>query len=172
MADCRFIYDNLITSESMLSVSSLRNGIVTAAIKEGTGSATLTTSGNFTGETDLEYIVEIDSVGGGAEVGQATFKWSDGGGAWDASGVTTPAVPTELNEGVMIAFTSGAGADFVVGDKWYFKAVNMFNAGKMLDRDRDHTYRSKSLDSNIIETEGLLYLICEDDYSKLTTEAG
>ena len=145
MALCRFIYDNLITSESMLSVSSLRAGLVTSAKKEGTGSATITTSGSFSGATDLEYIVECDSIAGGAEVGQATIRWSDGGGTWDASGVTTSAAPILLNNGVYIAHVTGSGADFVVGDKWYFKGINLFNAGKMIDRDRDHSYRSASL---------------------------
>ena len=143
----RFIYDNLVADESMISVSSLRNGLVTSAKKEGTGSAVITTSGNFTGSVDLEYIVEIDSIAGGAEVGQATFKWSDGGGGWDATGVITPAAPTELNNGTKIAFTGGAGADFVVGDKWYFKGINLFNAGKMIDRDRDSSYRSTDLEA-------------------------
>ena len=147
MSKPRFLYDNLITAESMLSVSSLRNGIVTSAKKEGTGSAVMTPSGNYSGATDLEYIVEVDSIAGGAEVGDATYKWSDGGGTWDADGVATAAAPTLLNNGVYIAFASGAGADFVVGDKWYFKGVNLFNAGKMIDRDRDHSYRSAALAS-------------------------
>jgi len=141
----RFLYDNLITSETMFTVSSLRSGIVTSAKKDGTGSATLTTSGNFSGAVDAEYVVEIDSIGGGAEVGQATFRWSDGGGSWNASGVTTPAAATELEDGVYVYFTSGSGADFAVGDTWYFKAINLFNAGKMIDLDRDSVYRSAAL---------------------------
>ncbi len=77
MGKCRFLFSNFITDESMLAVSSLRTGIVTSALKEGTGSAILNTSGDYGGSTDLEYIVEIDSIAGGAEVGQATFRWSD-----------------------------------------------------------------------------------------------
>ena len=171
MGNPRFIYENLVADESMISVSSLRNGLVTSAKKEGTGSAVITTSGNFRGPIDLEYIVEIDSIAGGAEVGQATYKWSDGGGTWDATGVVTSAVATELNYDTMIAFTTGAGADFVVGDKWYFKGINLFNAGKMLDRDRDHIYRSTNLDSNVIMTQGLRYITTEGG-SKISTEAG
>ncbi len=171
-AKCRFIYDNLVSTESMITVSSLRIGLVTTAKKEGTGSAVITTSGNYSGATDIEYIVEIDSIAGGAEVGQATFRWSDGGSVWDASGVTTPAAATELNNGVKIAFTTGAGADFVVGDKWYFKGVNLFNAGKMIDRDRDHRYRSSSLDSDVIMTEGLLYMTKEGGGVKMIKEGG
>ena len=167
----RFIYENLVANESMVSVSSLRNGLVTSAKKEGTGSAVITTSGNFRGPVDLEYIVEIDGLGTG-EVGSSTFKWSDGGGTWNATLVTTPATATELNYGTMITFVGGTGADFVIGDKWYFKGINLFNAGQMLDRDRDHIYRSTNLDSNVIMTEGLLYITTENGYSRILTEAG
>jgi hypothetical protein len=147
VSKARFLYNNLITSESMLAVSSLRAGLVTNAKKEGTGSAVIVTSGNYSGSTDLEYIVEIDSIAAGAEVGQATFRWSDGGGTWNATGVTTPTSATELNNGAKIAFTSGTGADFVVGDRWYFKGVNLFNPGKLIDLDRDHVCRSAALES-------------------------
>lgn len=145
MGLCRFLYNNLITSETMFTVSSLRTGTVHSAIKEGTGSAVLNTSGNFSGTIDLEYIVEIDSIAAGAEVGQATFGWSKGSG-WEATGVTTSAVNILLDNGVNINWDSGAGADFVVGDKWYFKCVNLFNAGKLLDYNRDTRYRSATID--------------------------
>ncbi len=128
----------------MLSVSSLRNGLVTAALKEGLGSAILNPSGNYTGAVDKEYIVEIDGLGTG-EVGSSTFKWSDGSGGWNATGVTTSASNLLLNNGIYINFTSGTGADFVLGDKWYLKGINLFNAGKMIDLDRDHRYRSAAI---------------------------
>lgn len=147
MGNARFLYNNLITSETMLTVSSLRTGIVTAALKEGSGSAVLNPSGNYSGATDKEYIIEIDSIAGGAEVGQATFRWSNGGGAWNATGVTTSATNILLELGIYINWASGSGADFVVGDKWYLKGVNLFNPGKMLDLKRDHRYRSAALGS-------------------------
>lgn len=131
----------------MISVSSLRNGLVTSALKNGTGSATLIPSGNFSGSEDLEYIVEIDSIAAGAEVGQATFKWSDGDGTWDATSVATSATNILLNNGVYIKFTAGSGADFVVGDKWYFKAINLFNSERIIDWNRDSRYRTKGLES-------------------------
>lgn len=145
MGNGRFLYDNLIASESMLAVSSLRVGIVTSALKEGTGAAILNLSGSYIGAVDKEYIVEIDSIAGGAEVGQATFKWSDGSSGWNATGVTTSASDLTLNSGIKINFTTGSGADFAVGDKWYFKGINLYNAGKMIDLDRDHRYRSAAL---------------------------
>ena len=147
MGEGRFLYNNLITDESMLTVSSLRYGIVTAALKEGSGSATLNPSGNYTGLTDREYILEIDSIAGGAEVGQATFRWSDGSGSWNASGVSTSAVNITLNNGVNVNWSSGSGADFVVGDLWYLKGINLFSLAKMLDLDRDTRYRSSILEA-------------------------
>ena len=72
----------------------------------------------------------------------------------------------------MIAFITDGGDDFALGDKWYFKGINLFNAGQMLDRDRDHIYRSQELDTNCILTEGLQYITTENGYSKILTEAG
>jgi len=171
MSKARFLYDNLITDEDMLAVSSLRSGIVTTAKKDGTGSAVITTSGSYSGSTDKEIIAEIDSIAGGAEVGQATFRWSNGGGTWNATGVTTSSTNILLADGIYIKWVSGSGADFVVGDAWYFKGINLFNPGKMINYDRDSVYRSAALDSNIIETEGLLYLTTESG-AKLLTESG
>lgn len=143
---CRFIYDNLITAESMFTVSSLRSGLVSDAQKDGTGSAVLTPAGTFSGTTDLEYIIEIDGIGAGAEVAQATFKWTSAfADGWNATGVATATTDTTLNNGVTIRFASGTGADFALGDRWYFKAVNLFSAGKMIDLDRDTRYRSAAL---------------------------
>lgn len=147
MGKARFLYDNLITDEDMITVSSLRSGMVTTAKKEGEGSAIISVSGAFSGPADLEYLIEIDSIDAGAEVAQATFKWSDGGSSWNATGVSTSAADILLNNGVNIRWASGSGADFVVGDKWYFKGINLFNPSKMINLDRDSVYRSAVLES-------------------------
>jgi hypothetical protein len=126
----------------MIAISSLKLGVVTTALKEGTGSASMTPSGNYTGAVDLEYVIQIDGLGSG-EIGSSTFKWSDDGGAtWDATTVATASTDISLNNGVLIKWTTGMGADFVLGDKWYFKGINLYNPGKMLDFDRDSRYRS------------------------------
>ncbi len=147
MGKCRFLYENKITDAAVITVNSQKSGVVTTALKEGSGSAVMTTSGVYSGSKDLEYTVEIDGIGAGAEVGQATFKWSDGGGSWDATSVTTPSVATELNNGVYIVFASGSGDDFVVGDRWTFKGLNMFSPYKMIDNNRDTRYRSAGLEA-------------------------
>jgi hypothetical protein len=127
----------------MIAVSSLKLGVVTTALKEGTGGASMTPAGSFTGAVDLEYVAEIDAIGTG-EIGSSTFKWSDDGGAtWDATGVATAHTPISLNNGVTVCWPDHAtGADFVIDDKWYFKGINLYNPGKMLDGDRDSRYRS------------------------------
>ena len=144
---CRFIYDNLITAASMITASSTRYGLVSDALKDGTGSAVMATSGAHTGDEDKEYTVEIDSVAGGAEVAQSTFRWSNGGGSWNASGVTTAATNIELENGVNIKWTSGTGDDFVIADKWYLKAIVPFGVQHMIDLHRDTRYRSSELES-------------------------
>ncbi|MCK9195437.1 MAG: hypothetical protein M0P16_00470 [Syntrophales bacterium] len=147
MAKCRFLYDNLITAESMISVSSLKLGVVTTALKEGTGAAVITPSGDFTGAVDLECVVEIDALGTG-EIGSSTFKVSyDGGATWAATGIATDDDDISLSYGFKVKWAGGTGADFVVGDKWYFKGINLYNPGKMLDFDRDSRYRSDDSDA-------------------------
>lgn len=148
MAKSRFLYSNMITAASMLSVSSLKTGLISTAKKDGDGSAVIVTGGTFSGAQDLEYVIEIDGAGTG-EIGSSTFKWSDDGGAtWDATGVTTAHTAITLNNGVTVCWPDhGTGADFVLGDKWYFKAINLFCPGNLLLVNRDRRYRSAALSS-------------------------
>lgn len=139
----RFMFTNLITSASMLTSNSVAGGFIAASFKQGTGSATMETGGTYTGTAQLVYKVEIDSVAAGAEIGSATFKWSDDGGAtWDATGVTTSTGWLTLNNGVQIRFTSGSGDDCVLGDYWVFHADAPFGVAKLIDLDRDSQYRA------------------------------
>lgn len=148
MGKGRFLYDDLDAAVDQLAASSTRDGQVGLAVKNGTGAATATAGGAFTGATDLAYRVEIDSVAGGAEIGQATFRWRDGSvSGWNASGVLTSAAPTTLNNGVTITFTTGTGADCVVGDRWDFLCAAFYGLRQVLDRDRDTAWRSQTLAS-------------------------
>lgn len=129
-----------------MTSSSTKTGLSTGALKVGTGSATLENRGSFTGEGDLEYIVAIDSVAGGVEIGQATFKWSDGLGSWNATGVLTSTSYTALNNGIEIKFIAGTGDDFKITDTWYFKTIQAWSVSKTIDSDRDTRYRSNTLE--------------------------
>jgi len=148
MSKCRFMYENKITSPDMITVSSSYHGVIGSAYEEKLGSATLNISGNYTASDDKGYVIEIDDVSAGKEIGQATFRWSDTDGAsWNATGVTTSASGINLSNGVTISFTAGSGDDFELSDKWTFICKNNYGKQKMIDLDRDYVYRSRSLDN-------------------------
>jgi len=134
----------------MIEVTSLRSGLVTSAYKEGAGSGSLNTYGGFTGQQDLEYVVEIDSTSGGNEVGEAEFRWRDSDSVWDESTITTTDSTYTLSNGVSISFSSATGNDFELGDKWYFRGMNLFKPGNLIDGDRNSKFRNASGDSTVI----------------------
>lgn len=124
----------------MLTPSSSATGIVSRGQKEGSGSAALTTDGDFSGSQDLDYLIQVDLAG---EVGVATFLWSDDGGdTVDATGVVTSTSLQTLNNGVRVSFAGGSGTDFTLGDVWRFKGILPYGKGKVIDRDRDTEFRS------------------------------
>lgn len=138
MGKLRWLNNNLITSEDILDVDSLIFGLNSGPIKLGSGVAEITVTGNFTGETDHTYFVEIDSAGA---VGNATFKFEIDGDVID-SAVTTSSIALSLGCGLSVAWTSGSGTDFVFSDEWDFRGYNNFNAGAMVDLNRDTRWRS------------------------------
>lgn len=128
---------------TQITASSIFSGALGTARKEGTGSASMDVGGAFTGSGVLEYLVRIDSVAGGAEVGQATFRWkTSDDSTWVATGVTTSSTFVTLNNGVQVKWTSGTGDDFALNDEWTFKAVRQFGVSKILDPDPDTKWRS------------------------------
>lgn len=147
MGHARWLYNNSITSTNMLTASSVRSGRFSNAnpIKEGT--AMMTVSGAYTGPIDTIYIIQIDSVAGGTQIGQSTFRWSDDDGVTFTNGILTSASPVALSFGAAVKFTTGGGIDFVVSDKWTFYGVNTNSVGKMLDLIRDTKWRSAGLDN-------------------------
>ena len=148
MGNGRFLDDDLSPTISQFTASSVRDGQVGLAVKTGSGSAVGLAGGAYTGSLDCQYRVEIDSIAGGAEVGQATFRWRDGSvTGWNASGVLTSASPVTLNSGVTMKWTTGAGADFVVGDRWDFLTAAFFGFRQLIDRDPDTGFCTKTLAS-------------------------
>lgn len=137
---------NLIRSASILTPSTEKPGSAGAPVKQGLGSATAVTGGAYTGPGDAWYRVEIDSTAAGTEIGQATFRWTDGGPVWNATGVTVTGFPQELNHGLTIKFVGGPEADFAAGDVWEFLAVKHFGRERLLDLNRDTGWRSAGLD--------------------------
>jgi len=147
VGNCRFLYSNEITAASQIAVSSSFYGVVGGIYAEQLGSATVQNGGLYSASEDLGYVIEIDSVAGGKEVAQATFKWSDDDGqTWSETGVATSTASYEMSNGVTVRFTSGAGDDFELGDKWSWICKNNYGKQKLFDLSRDFEHRSRSLD--------------------------
>lgn len=88
---------------------------------------------DHTHAADKSYRIEID---GGGALGTATFRWSDsGGGAWNASAISTSIDDVSLHtlqNNILIQFSAG---NFVVGDRWDFTAIGTANQIELLRAD-------------------------------------
>lgn len=130
----------IVNSTTGVTASSQATGAISKAQKEGAGSASAILGGTYAGVNTIDFYVEIESTG---EIGVATFKWSnDGGATFTGTGVATSTSPVTLQDGVTIQWTQGAGNDVVIGDNWRFKAYLPYGRNKILDRDRDTEWRS------------------------------
>ncbi|MFQ5915639.1 MAG: hypothetical protein ACE5JS_20910, partial [Nitrospinota bacterium] len=151
MGKGRFLYNNLITGASMLTASSIWPGTVGTALKEGTGSGSMTPAGAYSGVDERLYTVEIDL---GGELGTATFRWrKNTSSGWEASGVLTATTDITLEDGVKVRFAGGTGTDFVLTDRWTFKAVRFFAPGKVIDLDPDIPWRSNLLTARPVQAD-------------------
>jgi len=153
MGSHRFLYGNLITDADQITNSSIRVGMASGAKKVGSGSATLLIDPAFhpeesTEKGDAEVMIEIDSIAAGTEIGQATFKWTYNGTingtGWPITGDWTT-LTMVAGTIFTIKFVAGSGADFALGDKWYFKGVDMFGAERAIDYDLDHRLRTADI---------------------------
>jgi len=138
-----FMIDNWITSPDMVTVTSERAGQVGLAVKAGLGTATLNATGPYTGANPGQYIVQIDSVAAGNNIGQATFRWRPTSTAtWTAQGVATSSSPVLLETGLAIAWATGGGTDLVANDYWTITVDKPYGKARLLDLDRDTEWRT------------------------------
>ena len=145
MSSCYFMYDNLISNPAMISLSSAAPGTVGMPAPAAAGSATAHASGQYTGDVDQVFLVEIDSMAEGSQIGQATFRWRrTDREVWEATELPTAGELTELADGVAIKWVSGGGDDFVLGDSWSVLAVRPHGATALLDNDRDQCWISQA----------------------------
>lgn len=149
----RFLYNNLITAASMITASYQEPGRVGGFTTEVSGSAAWKSGGDFTGEEDLLFTVQIDSAGTG-EIGSSTFRWktSDTVSGWEASGVATSTSSVTLQDGVTVSWEAGSGADFVLNDIGYFYAYANFGVGNLIDRDRDTYWQGEDTYTDVTLT--------------------
>ncbi|RJR38679.1 MAG: hypothetical protein C4567_12420 [Deltaproteobacteria bacterium] len=93
-------------------------------VKIGSGVASLhvVDQTKYSGQADVNYLVQADSTG---EVGAATFRWSkDNGQTWEKTGITTEGQGNQvtLENGLEVYFESAPGTDLVSGDQWIITA--------------------------------------------------
>ena len=144
-----FLAENMIPdTDDGITASSQASGATSRPQKEGAGAANALLGGTYSGTNNLDYYIEIESTG---EIGAATFRWSDDGGAsFDATGVATSTAAVALNNGVTVRWTQGAGNDVVDGDTWRFKGYLPYHRRNLLDRERDTEWRSSSVASQTL----------------------
>ena len=93
------------------------------------GTGTVSSGGAYTGTVGLWYLVDVTETGSETT---ARYRYSkDNGASWFPSGCTPAATgtcltasptPTDIDDGVELAFTGGAGA-FVLGERWELYAA-------------------------------------------------
>ena len=96
---------------------------VSAPAQSGGGSATLTVLGDYQGDVDTNYLLQINTTN---EVGTATFSWSiNNGQSWEKEGLTCGGAdnPVTISEGLAVFWQPGIGTDLVAGDRFTFTAA-------------------------------------------------
>lgn len=115
-----------------------------AVVTLNAGSATMGRFGTYTDVVSRDYVIQIDSVTGSA-INQATFRWSDTGGAtWNNSLIGIIGIaPFGLSHGILVNWLVGPGSpQFVLGDSWRFRAERKYPVTNLTDLRRDYEYRS------------------------------
>lgn len=149
----RMIYENEC-SLSTLTASVFDSGVFSAALKNGTGSATMQVQGGFTANHDLLYTFDTRTDGGASigtgEIG-STILWyrtnDTAVGSWDGYITTSTAYQT-ISNGLQVKFTAGSGADFVLGDRFYVLGSSTFSSKNLFDERRDTYTRKYILEAN------------------------
>jgi len=143
----RFLTNNLITSSSMITMSTMSPGWVSGTRKVGTGSALVSVTGQFTGTVNTLFFWQIDDVSAGNEIAQATARWKTDQTAsgWEATGVATSTIDALLEDAVYIKSIAGTGNDFEDGDYWEFRAIAQYAPGKVLDLKRNTYAKSNAV---------------------------
>jgi len=150
----RFLYNNLITSVSMMTADTQAGStdVELMELVSGTGAAVGVSVGPYTGTSDRTLTCEIDSVSGGTDVGEATFKWrwNDTSG-WAATGVTTSATFITLGYGVKVKWSSHATlADFALGDRFEARVSATYSPQNLIDGNLNTIFQSTAVDHLVI----------------------
>lgn len=149
----RFLINNLATA-SNITASSQGVGTIRQAKKDGTGTATLTPSGSYTGSGNKTITVQCDGAG---TVGSgATYRWKTSdtaAGSWEATGQSATTTTTALgSEGINITFSSGT---LVLYDSFVFPIYAEYGPANLFMNDRDFYYKSGTINTELITNEDM-----------------
>lgn len=115
-------------TQYFLSVADSVAGAFGSVTKVGTGSGALTLTSSVPRDS-YEAVIDIVTTG---DVGVATFRYSldngdetDGGGTW-VGPILTGATYDIPNTGIKLNFGTGAGDDYVAGDKFTFATTEPY----------------------------------------------
>ena len=142
----RFMYQNLIDDETVITATSVEKGFVGAGVPRVAGAGgSMIFSGAYTGEDQEVYFAEIEAPG---DVGSARFKWrktSTTTNGWEASNIPTALTDIALDSGVKIRFVDGADSPaFAFGDHWQATANRFYSQRRIYDLDPATKMRSAS----------------------------
>lgn len=142
----RFMYQNLIDDETVITATSVETGFVGAGVPRVAGAGgSMIFSGAYTGEGQEVYSVEIEASG---DVGNARFRWrktSTPASEWEASNIPTAHRDTSLDSGVKVRFVDGADSPaFAVGDYWQATANRFYSPRRIYELDPATRVRSGS----------------------------
>ena len=142
----RFMFQNLIDDETVITAASVEKGFVGAGVPRVAGAGgSMIFSGAYTGEDQEVYSAEIEAPG---DVGIARFRWrktSTPAGGWEASNIPTALTDIPLDAGVKIRFVDGADSPaFALGDRWQATANRFYSPRRIYDLDPATKMRSAS----------------------------
>ncbi len=146
----RFMYRNFIDDAAVISATSAQRGFVGAgAPRVANGSGAMIFSGEYAGDDQEVYSVEIEAPG---DVGSARFKWrktSTSKNDWEDSNLLTAPQDVALGSGVKVRFVNGANSPaFALGDRWQAAANRFHSPKRIYDLDPGASVRSASPPEN------------------------
>lgn len=122
LTDTQFGYvyqlvDSATRSAGDFFVIAEASSLISAPVFEGSGIDDLSTSGGYTGSTNKDYRVEIQTPGT-----PDTFRWSDNGGTtWNLENIQITGNAQALNDGVFVTFQYTTG--HTQRDRWDFSTT-------------------------------------------------
>lgn len=123
-------------------------------------------SGTYTGDEDIRYIIEIDTVGA-----TDTFRWSDDDGSTFSASQNCSTSPTSLSNGVTVSFGATTGHD--IEDKWIISAKSKDRVTtKNYNKRAWVPFQGKPLKDEVIKGGSTILLTYEEKFAYKNAQLG